>query len=315
MPVAIRVKNLRVLSMSTSYHEIRWELEDTKEDVLDYTFQVLRSEGSAGPWDPISPLMEDRYFFIDNLINTTNRWRSYNYLLRVTHKTSGAVLNVGPVAHEAEPDLIGQEVRRHINLLMREFVGRRCWILQRRTFGQVCRCFDPILKLKKSSGCRTCWDTGWVRGYYAPIEAFVQIDPSGNEDQATNLGKLQPDNTTARLGYFPALKPEDLIIEPENIRWKVTKVNSTQRLRAPLHQEIQLHAIPRSDVEFSIDLDFGTGTVRTWRGEEIKAITLADLPLAGARNFSNPQTLKAYEDEEIPDDLVVYGNTSYKLKP
>ncbi len=316
MPVPLTVKDLRVSSLSVHSHEIRWVVSDTRDDVLDYTFQVLRSEGSAGPWDPISPEMEDRYFFVDNAIDLSNRWRVYNYLLRVKQKKTGDVLEAGPVAHEAKPDLVAGELRNHFHLLMHEFVGRRCWILQRRTFGPRCtQCFDPTLKAKTRSGCSICFDTSYVRGFYTPIEAYIQIDPSTATNQNSNIGKIQQDTTTARLGYFPQLKPGDMFIEGENIRWKVTKVNSTQRLRAVVHQEVSIYALPKSDIEYAVDIDFGTGTVKTWRGEYIRPVTVDDLSLAGPRNFTNPQTLEAAEEACFEGVLGLYGSRSAKLKP
>lgn len=315
MPVALKVRNFKVTSQFVTFNELRWEIEPTQEDVLDYTFQVLRSEGSAGPWDEMSGEFEDRFFFVDNQINNTNKWRLYNYVLRVKHKLSGDTILIGPVAHDAEPDLIAIEIRKHMQLLFREFAGRRCWVLQRRTFGQRCSCFNKILYRKMKSGCRTCYDTGFVRGYYAPIETFIQIDPSSNNNQPSGVGNLQADNTTARLGYFPQLKPDDLIIEAENERWRVTKSNATQKLRAALHQEIELFQLARSDVEFLINLDFGTGTVTTAFGTEIKKVELSDLPFAGERNFNNPQNLEAAKDVEYPGNYKQYGNYSFKLKP
>jgi len=307
MPCRLEIQNLRVRSLSTAFQEVHWDLESTREDVLDYTFQVLRSEGSAGPWDVLSPEMEDTFFFVDANVNVTNRWRIYHYLLRVKHKPSGDTRDFGPVVQEAEPDLIAVEVRKHIVLMMKETVGRRCWVLQRRTFGQRCvNCYDFTLKQKKKSGCLTCFDTGFVRGYYSPIETYIQFDPSTKRDHHTQLGKLQQKDTTARCGYFPELKPDDLIIEPENKRWRVTQQNNTERLRARLHQEIQVHEIPRSDIEYKLEIDLGVGTMKTSRGEVVQPLRLEDITFASERNFTNPQNLESVERDPFNDVYSLY---------
>ncbi len=307
MAVAIELRNLRVRSLSLDFNDIAWEIEPTREDLLDYTFQVFRSEAPAGPWGELSVEMEDQYLFVDNTINPMNRWREYFYLVRVKHKPSGTTKDFGPASKEPKPDLIALEMRKNFNLLMTEFVGRKCWILPARTFGQRCvACWDPTLKQRTKSGCRTCYDTSFVRGFHTPIETFLQFDPSPKNDQQTNTGLVQQVNTTARVGYFPPLKPGDVIIEPENRRWKVTQVNATERLRAIVHQEIQAHEVPRGDILYALELDLGVGCVKTSQGVIVKPIKLRDILLVSSRNYTNPQTLTAFERGEMDDVFSLY---------
>lgn len=310
MGLCIKVEKIRVRSLAVTHHEVSWEVASTAEDIFDYTFQVLRSEAAAGPWTPLSPEMRDQYFFIDNRIKTGNESRQHHYIIRVKCRQSGETKDFGPASMGGEPDLQAIEIRKHINLLMREFVGRRCWVLPVRTFGQRCPdCFNSTLKARTKSGCRLCYDTSFVRGYMSPIESFIQFDPNPKNNQQTNMGELQQSNTTARMGFFPPLKPKDVIIEPENRRWRVVTVSSTQRLRAVIHQEIQMHEIPKTDSEYLIDIDLGSGTVQVGGCEEVTALNLNDMFLAGARNYTNPQNLTNFEDEEIPAIFSLYPTT------
>ena len=312
--VCIKVRNLRVRSLNINNQEVVWETESSSEDILDYTFQVLRSEAPAGPFEPVSPPMEDRYLFVDNRIRVHNKWRQWHYVIRITHKSSGDQKDFGPVSHSADPDLIAEELRKHFNLLMREFTGRRCWVLPVRTFGQRCSCFNNTLKAKTRSGCRLCFDTGFVRGYHTPVESFIQFDPSPKANQQTNIGEMQQQNTTARMGYFPPIKPKDVIIEPENRRWRATQISSTQRLRVVVHQELQLHEVPKSDMEYLIDLNLGTGEVKTAQGTVVKPIEMRDLWLAGSRNYTNPHTLESFERDEFAKVQALYPSTYPTVK-
>jgi len=292
MTVAIDVQNLRVRSLDADFHEISWELASTTEDIFDYTFQLLRSEGPEGPFEPLTPEMEDKYLFVDNTIRRGHQYRTYYYRLRVRSKADGQTKDFGPAYGEADPDLIARDVRKNANILFREFAGRRCWVFPVRTFGQRCECWDPILQKKVRSGCLTCFDTSFVRGYMSPIEAWVQMDPNPKAEQNMSVGPAQTQATTARMGYWPPLKPRDLVIEPENLRWRVGSVSNTQRLRAVLHQEVQLSQIPLTDIEYKLEFDIGEA--------------LKDMWLAGSRNYTNPQTLEAAGNEEIPDILGIY---------
>lgn len=315
MQCRLEVRNIRVRSLSIDFNEIAWEVASTSEDILDYTFQVLRSEAGEGPYEEVSPPLEDLYFFLDNRVKAHNRWRQWHYKIRVVHKPSGESRDFGPKQFGGDADLIATEIRKHLNLLFREFVGRRCWILPVRTFGQRCPdCFNETLKQRTRSGCLTCFDTGWVRGYHSPVESFVQIDPSPETNQQTNVGEIQQSNTTARLGFYPPLKPKDVIIEPDNRRWRVTQKNSTQRLRVDVHQEVQLHEIPKGDVEYCINFDLGTEEVKTVNGTVQKTLGIKDLFLAGARNYTNPHTLENFERDEIPGIYALYPSTYAPVK-
>jgi hypothetical protein len=292
VPVLITLKELRVRSLDLSFHEVSWKLEDTSEDVLDYTFQVLRSEGPSGPFVPLSLAFTDNYVFVDNVILATSRWRKYFYVVRTTHMPSGEFVDSLPVSNDPDPDLIALELRRHMQLLFREFAGRMCWVLPARTFGQRCSCWNPKLAQRRQSGCRACYDTGFIRGYLLPIESWMQFDPSPKTEQNTNVGAMQQSNTTARLAYFPPLKPRDVIVEPENRRWRVVQVNQTEQGRATVHQEVQLHEIPPRDIEFSIELKL-SGALR-------------DLWLNPQRNYSNPQNLEEFMAETAPRIFSLY---------
>jgi len=285
MAANIDVRNLKVRSLDLDMFEVSWEVADTTLDILDYTFQVLRSESPAGPFDDASVPFQDRYVFVDNVTYVGDRWRFLHYVIRVTHVPSGKVQDFGPITHEPEPDLIALELRRHMQLLLHEFSGRRCWVLPVRTFGQRCpACWDNRLYKRIKSQCVTCFDTGFARGYMHPIETWIQIDPSAKSEQVTNVGSMQQSNTTARLGYYPPLKPRDLIVEPENRRWRVNAVSMTEHVRAPVHQEVQIHEVPQRDIEFSIPL--------------VLDQALRDVFFSPPRNFSNPQNTSEIEDVE-----------------
>jgi hypothetical protein len=296
MPVLIDLLKLRVRSLDVSFNEVSWEVADTSEDVLDYSFQILRSESPSGPFDILTVPFSDRFFFIDNNLKNGNRWRKYYYLVRVVQLTSGDTLDFGPVTHEPDADILAIELRRHMQLLFHEYAGRRMWALVRRTFGQRCDCYNRVLMKKTRSGCRTCYDTSFVRGYMSPIEVYGQIDPNPKADQQTNVGRQQQSNTTGRLGYYPPLKPDDMLIEAENRRWRVTKVSMTEQGRAPVHQEIEMHEIPSTDIEFLVPLNMEHA--------------LKDLFISPARNFSNPTSLENFEQEEMPNVFALYDNTT-----
>lgn len=292
MSVSITVRAIRVRSLDSDFHDVSWEVESTSEDILDYTFQVLRSEGPSGPFEPCCIPLSDQYVFIDNVLVGGNRWRKYYYVIRVKHVPSGDEKDFGPTSHDPDPDLIAIELRRHMQLLFKEFAGRRCWVLPVRTFGQRCSCWNPTLRAATRSGCVTCYGTTFIRGYMHPIESWMQIDPSPKSEQNTNVGAQQQSNTTARLAFFPPLKPRDLIVEGENRRWRVVSVTQTEQGRASVHQEVQLHEVPPKDIEFRIPL--------------VLDQALRDLWISPQRNFSNPMNMESFLDTQFPGIMSLF---------
>lgn len=292
----LQVIGLKVRSLDVDFQEISWKIEDTHLDVLDFTFQVLKSEAPNGPWEELTPPFTDQYIFFDRISHPFDTSRLFFYLLRVTNRITGASADVGPVSPLPEADLVAKEIRRHMSLLFREFTGRRCWILPVRTFGQRCTCWNAVLSKRTRSGCRLCYDTGFVRGYHYPIETFVQIDPgSSQSEQNQATGPTQQMNTTAKLADIGFVKPRDLLIEPENRRWRVMQTSQTEQVRAALHFELTLHQIPPSDIEYAIELKLDRA--------------LRDLALSPARNFTNPQNMANFEQDEIPGIFSLYSTT------
>jgi len=292
VPVSISIQRFRVTSLDVDLHDVTWDVQDTTEDILDYTFQLLRSEGPEGPYDVLTPEMNDQYRFVDNNIRRGNLYATLYYKLVVKHKMSGDTAVYGPEARVPEADLIAVELRKHMNLLMREFVGRRCWILPVRTSGQRCSCWNTVLAKRRHSLCYLCFDTGFVRGYMSPIESWVSIDPFASVEQNSGTGPTQQANTTARMGWYPPLKPRDVIIEGENNRWRVVQVNTTEQTRASLRQELTLHMIPKGDIEYKLEFDIGKALKDVW--------------LSPSRNFTNPQNLETFRDEEVPNVFNLY---------
>lgn len=296
MPYFLEVTDLQVRSLDVDYRELSWKIANTNEDVLDYTFQVFRSESREGPYDAISTTFEDRYLFIDNAPLSFHANRVLFYKLRVTHKASGEYKDCEPVAQEPKADLMAVELRRHMSLLFREFSGRRCWHFPLRTFGQRCVCFSEVRQKSNRSGCKLCFDTGFVRGYLYPIEIWMQIEPNIKNEQNSALGPMHAQNTTGRCSDHLAIKPRDVIVEGENNRWRVVTVQQAELVRAPIFQEVKLHGIYASDIEYGLPLNFDQA--------------FRDISLSPARNYTNPTNLENFLDEEIPGIFSLY-RTSY----
>lgn len=280
----IKITKLSVKSLDVDYLDVFWEIENTYDDPHDYTFTVERSESALGPFDQVSDPFSDRYRYRDVLINPFHRHRQYWYRIKVTQKSDSSVTYSNAVRRDAKPDLVAAEVRRLEMLLMREYIGRTCWVFPVRTFGQRCPdCYDKVGRKRYRQNCVSCYDTSFRGGYLDPIAIVIQIDPAPKVTQQTALIETQQQNASARMSYFPPVKPRDIIVEAENIRWQVATVSETQRLRATLHQELQIHRLPESDIEFKLPINISD---------------LENLEVSPHRSFTCPHHLEAADDAE-----------------
>ncbi len=296
MPVALKIVRLLVRSLDTTVMEVTWETDSSQVDVLDYTFQVLRSESGEGPFEPITAGFEDRYIFVDRRVPSSDIFRQLWYKLRVRHKASDDFIDIGPVSQEADPDLVAQAIRRMEQTAFTQVIGRKCWLFPKRTFGTRCtNCWDAKLGAKKKTTCVSCYDTSYIRGYLNPIEIWVQIDPVAKAVQIQQLIKDQQQLTSARMTFYPLVKPGDVLIEIENKRWRVVGVQTTERLRAPIKQELTLRLIQPSDIEYKLPLNFD--------------VALKDIQVSPGRMFTNPHNLDNAVDEQTPNVFAYYPTT------
>ena len=253
-------------------------------EVLNYEFLIFRAGDSPmGPYTQVGGPFLDRYRFRDVRVQLQHKWRQYFYKLQVRDRRTGEVKEFGPASSSEEaPDLVASEIIRQEDVLFREFVGRRCYLFSARTFGPRCSCFDATLNKLKASNHRPCFGTGWFSGYMAPVEVFVQIDPSPKATQTSALQEVQQSDTVGRMISFPPVNPKDILVEPDNRRWRVISVRQTQRLRAVVRQELQLHEIPRGDIEYDLPVRVNERALET----------------AAGRNYTNPQNVDRPDDYE-----------------
>jgi hypothetical protein len=290
----LRVKDLKIFSLDLDYLDMTWEIETTTEDVWDYRFTMERSESVSGPWDQISDEFTDKYLFRDVMLNQQNRHRFFYYRIKIRRVSDSETKYSDVAAREPPADLVAQEVRRVEYVLFKEHIGRKCWVFPRRTFGQRCPdCYDTVTGHQVRDQCVTCFDTTFVRGFLDPIETWVQFDPTPLHTENLSIAKTQQENKTARVLDFPRLKPQDIIVEAENKRWSVERVTPTERLRAPLHQELVLHGIPLSNIEWKLP---------------VRLDDLGTFQAGPSRDFTNPHSLEAAKEADyLAAALAVYG--------
>lgn len=291
--MSLPVQNLRVRTLTVGEREVSWEVKATSMDTWDYEVRIAFSESPEGPFTPLTQWFIDRYLFVDRRAPLDHKTRKIWYQLEVRNRQTLESVFVGPATNEADAPLDAQSIRRQEQTMFTQVTGRLCWLFKRRTFGTRCSaCFDSMSGKRTRSSCRDCYDTGFLRGYLAPIEVWVQVDPEtpGLRNQSEQIDEVVM--TTARLSFYPNVTINDVLVEAENKRWRIQSVSKSERLRATIKQELTMRQIQESDIEYTLPLNI----------EE----ALKDIQASPARMFTNPTQLEAAISERTPNVFANY---------
>jgi hypothetical protein len=251
--MTIPVPKVSLDCTSLDYIDVSWTIPSTGANLLELKYTVLRGEASGGPFEAIIDGFIDRYSVRDYIAPRKTAWRSLYYVVKVTNTNTNEEAESEPQSLRARPPLDALEMIRLNSLLYKEFVGRPSLIFPIRTFGQNCvNCYDALTQRRMVSFCKTCYNTGFSRGYHYPIYAYIQITPEQQVQQNTDTIITRQAQVQARMSIYPILKIGDLIIEREGTRWRVQGISFTERLRSPVQQLITLFRIPEGDVEYNL---------------------------------------------------------------
>ena len=298
----IKISDIRVRSFNVDYLDIYWDIEPAFEDLNNYEFVIEKSDNEFCPYETMSGPLIDKYHTRD--ITVRGRYTYYTkiyYRVIVRNRDTGeesVYPSKGGAKLAARPDLAALEMARINNLRLKEFSGRKIWIFPKRKMGQRCGlCWDPTSGRKLRSQCPNCFDTTWVGGYHAPVEAHGLITTPNEQTIHANFGNVENENTSLMLGNYPELFEGDVIIEAENIRWRVSSsISKIKKSRSLVRQQGALHRIPKGDIEYRIPVNLTETEVK-------------DLTASPERNYTNPQTLSEVKLSNALTDT--FGNRSF----
>ncbi len=280
------VTNIRVRSFDLNYLDVYWDVAPCHEDINQYEFYVVRSDAEFGEYAEVAGPLVNMFHVRDNSVRGHKSF--YNkiyYRVLCKNRFSGEEKyypETGGVCLSAPLDLVGLEMARINNVKLKEFTGRKLWVFTRKTSGQRCSaCYDPVAARKTKSRCANCFDTTWVGGFNAPVEVYGMIISPDEASVHADFGNIEIENTALLIGNYPELFEGDIIIEAENVRWRVgSTIKKVKKSRAIIRQQAPLHRIPNGDVEFKLPMN-------------LSEQELADLQASPERNLTNPQTIES----------------------
>jgi len=251
------------------YSHVVWQIEPTAESLSDYDFYVLRSGGQAGPYEVVGGPLVDQYIWRDNRAREGRVWAPYYYRIRVVNRATSATeeygartpeevkdgLDPGGVSRDPDPPFDAREAIYRMRLLLNKF-GRSAYLFQRRVFGQRCStCWDEVKSVRTVSQCQECFDTGFVTGFFRPITTrIILLGNPGKSDHLDGMRRSEPTQKRFRFSGYPEVKPQDIVVDSKNGRWRANIVEPSYRDEALVSQVVTCSRVPKTDVEYKLPI-------------------------------------------------------------
>jgi hypothetical protein len=153
--------------------------------------------------------------------------------------------------------LLARDIIRKETLLLRKKTGTKGWLLKRRTWGDPCPdCLDPVTKQVQNARCSTCYGTGFVGGYYDPVEFWITMNATSRMQRLTpEQGVVSENIETARTLAYPPVDTNDVWVNATvNHRYRVQPtIASIARHRGiDIVLNILLEELPESSAAYMV---------------------------------------------------------------
>ena len=239
---------------------IQWTVEDRESAFAGA--EVLRSESPQGPYTTVVALDASTFFYRDTEPELSGLSRKLYYIIKAIsiYDPDRYVLSepkgIG-YEHTDHRAKISRKARRDLTVTLSRLNGVRIAILKKKTFGPRCTyCFNPETKDTVVSSCPTCFGTSFLNGYYDPIYTWGKLDPITVQRSLGTSGTIETGITGLTIVDYPAMVPEDVIVELQtNRRFKVQRVMTSESSRVVVHQDLQVSELSRSAVEYNIPIE------------------------------------------------------------
>lgn len=239
------------------YAQWRWDPQATPPASVE--MELLRAEGPDGPFD-IVVTFDPRTTF--SYFDKTSPRRAQNqelyYRLRAVDRATGDELGRSAAfGLQGDLPLDALEIIRQQRVLLEGVNGHKpikgipglVTIYRKRNYGQNCPdCKDTITGQVVVSNCRLCHGSGKIDGYYNPVNTGMNIMPYAIAVRLMNLQKTEDSDTTGVMNNFPAMYPGDIVVEPNESHWRVTRVETRERHRTLVRQILYLTQLKPDDI-------------------------------------------------------------------
>ena len=249
LPVAA----LEILPYHGQGFVFNWELNDSFSAPGPFLFRIQMAPTPSGPWETISPPIEDVYYWADSR-KRVGKTVARNY--RVTMiDANGAMYASEPVTPAGDLDLreflIAREILRkeELNARMMAGVMGQVWIAAE--YGRKCpKCLDPITGHVRNSHCSKCHGTGFYPSHYGPFDMWLSFSQSQHGMSHDDVGGTKDEKQfSVRAIGTPRLKKNDVVRDTGSGKmfYIQTVSNVSEIRRIPIVQQLVVSEAATTD--------------------------------------------------------------------
>lgn len=238
---------------------VEWDVGDGMPTGT-WKFIVERSESPSGPFTRLTevPLENATAYFDAIELHTFHRFWYYRVYLEggldcgFISKPEAYRTIMSTVSTRIRGEI--QKMRYDLGVKLSADSGLPVKVFKKKTKGDRCtECMSSIVNVHTSDVCDSCYSTGIVGGFYAPINTLADITEAAVQEGIDVEGESEAKMQRAMMLDIPLLVNDDLIFEiGTGDLYEVKSVDVTSRRRVVVHQEPTIALIPRSHAYYRL---------------------------------------------------------------
>lgn len=259
----IKIKEINVIgNLGLEFLLVKLIMEDTEESLSDYTFNIYRSSSPEDGFEIIASDIQEPYEFLDTSVNLYKNNIRFYYKVEIINKISliSSMPDIYGEIYQRKPDEVSGFIIHNNKILLNVIDNDPIWILQKKRHGQKCtNCWDDIRRQVTMNNCPVCLESGYVGGYYKPIQVNMSYSSSPSSRQSEVAieeiySSIEP--ISIWIANYPIVEAGDIVVDVYNNRYIIMRVvNTTKNKYHLLRQVITMQKIPRGNVAFQIPMD------------------------------------------------------------
>ena len=243
---------------------VMWQIAPTFREPEPWIFQLEAGKTGnplADDWVEVGLAVEGGVYAIDDVQRLFGKSFWTTYRVRLT-TADNQVFYSNPTALQGvlDPPALreAREIARQETVRFRAVRAPIGYLLKRRHAGTPCTCLDFQTEEITQPDCTTCYGTGWLDGYFAPIPCvyadFGLVSREHIQDGAR--GTINPIVVPVRMLAEPRLDQGDVWVNKKtDERWYVGKITSIAEVSGvPVVVSVEFHLLPFSDAIYELEI-------------------------------------------------------------
>lgn len=257
----VNIKDIIVIDQfSTEFLYIQFSIEDTDEDLSNYSFNLHRSNNAQSGYVNIASDIKNNYY-VDKVVNLYNPLIEYCYKIEVINKNTGKseLTDFYGQYKGKKPDQYAATIIHMNETYIQNVVENdTLYLLGRKHDGQKCSCYDDVRgRSSIPSSCHLCYGTKYSGGYYS-VEKFQAcfLNAAGKSERFTLVDQTQEETPLQFwTSNFPVIHINDIIVDRNNTRYIVMNVQPSYKNYYMLKQVVQMQRLPKSNIAYKIPIN------------------------------------------------------------